>query len=210
MIEIVPPETLPLTTAQWQAALLPWISDAGSPYLDRLFGNTEHMRAAITLWLERPNSELSRERTRLAVIAGAEGERRIVGGHLILDGRMLAQCRQMDAIALLTQGPADQRQHRRAVLADTRSLFAPVPPDACYLSKIGILAEYRGRNFASRLLDDVLSQARKAGATELRLDVAAGNHAALALYRRAGLVICHEGKAEACGLHYFSMRLDLR
>lgn len=57
---------------------------------------------------------------------------------------------------------------------------------AARLYSIAVHPAARGRGLAASLLRRLERDAQKSGATELRLEVSAGNHAALALYRESG------------------------
>ena len=54
---------------------------------------------------------------------------------------------------------------------------------------LAIDSDYRGRGLGRRLLAACLEEARKRGYSEVRLEVAAGNEAALTLYRSFGFEI---------------------
>lgn len=69
---------------------------------------------------------------------------------------------------------------------------APMLGDRCELRRIAVLAEARGRGLGRDLLTSVLAAARTAGCARVELEVAATNHAALALYRHAGF--CEVGR----------------
>jgi ribosomal-protein-alanine N-acetyltransferase len=62
--------------------------------------------------------------------------------------------------------------------------------DEVELLLLAILPEERKRGLASRLLAELLAQARAAGARRALLEVAAGNAAAIACYRAAGFAEC--------------------
>lgn len=57
----------------------------------------------------------------------------------------------------------------------------------CELRRIAVRSTHRGRGIARDLLAAIVTGANGAGCERLRLEVAADNHAALALYTRAGL-----------------------
>ncbi|WP_300983978.1 GNAT family N-acetyltransferase [Roseicyclus sp.] len=65
---------------------------------------------------------------------------------------------------------------------DGFALVQIIPPEAELLT-IAITPTAQGKGHGRALLADVMAQARIAGATRLFLEVAADNHAALALYR---------------------------
>jgi ribosomal protein S18 acetylase RimI-like enzyme len=57
------------------------------------------------------------------------------------------------------------------------------------ISDICVLAPYRGRRIASRLLDALSERLRGAGVSRIRLGVLAANHAARAAYERSGFTL---------------------
>jgi len=57
---------------------------------------------------------------------------------------------------------------------------------AARLYSIAVHPTARGRGLAARLLRRLETDAQKSGAAEMRLEVSARNHAALALYRESG------------------------
>ncbi|HEY0003139.1 MAG TPA: GNAT family N-acetyltransferase [Actinoplanes sp.] len=66
-------------------------------------------------------------------------------------------------------------------LADWRMLRTTL-----FLNGLAVHADFRGGGLGRRLVDDGVAFARAMGAARLALDVATGNAAATALYRRAG------------------------
>ena len=65
---------------------------------------------------------------------------------------------------------------------------APVLFDTCELRRIAVVADARGRGHGRDLLSAVIAHARQTGCARTELEVAADNHAALALYRSLGFV----------------------
>jgi ribosomal protein S18 acetylase RimI-like enzyme len=53
---------------------------------------------------------------------------------------------------------------------------------------MGILAPYRGQGIGRRLLQAALQSAQAKGLIKIDLEVFASNHAAIALYERAGFI----------------------
>jgi ribosomal protein S18 acetylase RimI-like enzyme len=179
--------------------VLPWILEAGAPYLHWLLG--PETAEQIGRWMRRPSSEVAIGR---AVVTEVEGSP--VGGYVAVDGHELASCRIADALAAL----ADAREDRdlvRARIEGSRRLFTPVPEDAFYLSKLGVLGPYRERGFARGLLGRFLEQGHEHGYGRFRLDVAAGNRRAIDLYRLAGFEAVSEAALPDVGLGYVAMEL---
>ncbi len=60
--------------------------------------------------------------------------------------------------------------------------------DWAEIKAMWLVAEARGSGLAARMLDALIAAATVEGAATLRLETGVANHAALALYRRAGFV----------------------
>lgn len=58
--------------------------------------------------------------------------------------------------------------------------------DRAWIGGFGVAPEYRGHGYATQLLESLEQAARERGARTVQLEVLAGNHAAIALYRNAG------------------------
>jgi ribosomal-protein-alanine N-acetyltransferase len=72
--------------------------------------------------------------------------------------------------------------HAVTLAQDGFALVQIIPPEAELLT-IAVSPDAQGKGHGRALLASVMAQARIAGATRLFLEVAADNHAALALYR---------------------------
>ncbi|HEY3849810.1 MAG TPA: GNAT family N-acetyltransferase [Steroidobacteraceae bacterium] len=57
---------------------------------------------------------------------------------------------------------------------------------AAFITSVSVAAERRGEGIATRLLEDCIQHARRAGFTLIRLSVDRGNAAAIRLYERCG------------------------
>ena len=182
------------------AAYSRWILDAGNPYLGWFLGGPARALEIISEWRSRKSSELSLARA----TALLEGER-VLGGYIALRGRDLARCRKADLLWLLKRCSAAERRDLSQRLENSRELFAPVPAEHCYLSKIGLLPEYRGQGFGSFLLDAFISASVEKGYDTLRLDVCADNQAAIRLYRRRGFEVIGEAELAPLGVWYLAM-----
>jgi putative acetyltransferase len=58
------------------------------------------------------------------------------------------------------------------------------------IKRMWVVPAARGQGFSQAILDDLAARARGAGVTLLRLETGVQNHAALALYARAGFTRC--------------------
>lgn len=183
--------------------VLPWVHEAGNPYYDWMFGGTEPARPVIARWMSRPSSEIAVRR----VLLWFEDERP-VGGFIGMDGRTLASCRKADLMATVRMFSGEDRAACVRRLSSARAVFAPVGPDDFYLSKLGVLGEYRRRQHGRRLLQGFLSTGEHEGYSRFRLDVAADNKAAISLYESAGFDVVAEASGAPDEIAYVAMRLD--
>lgn len=96
------------------------------------------------------------------------------------------------------------------LLCPTGMALARVAADESELLTIGVLPEARGQGVGRHLLSQVIAEVKSRGAACLLLEVAETNHAAQALYHRAGFQ--HAGLRRnyyAPGAHAALLRLDL-
>jgi ribosomal protein S18 acetylase RimI-like enzyme len=151
--------------------------------------------------MHRSSSEVAIGRVVVAELEGAP-----IGGYVAVEGRSLSACRIADAIAALTEAGAGAGA-LRARMEASKHLFSPVPADAFYLSKLGVLVPHRGKGFARGLLARFLEHGRAAGFDRFRLDVHSGNERAIELYRRAGFDAASETTVSGTSLAYLAMEL---
>ncbi|HXF97262.1 MAG TPA: GNAT family N-acetyltransferase [Gaiellaceae bacterium] len=161
--------------------VLDLIHEAGNPYYNWFFGGPEPARAALEALFASASSEISAARVTLLLTGDA-----LAGMFIGLDGRELAECRLADALLLFRSAQGEERtaliRHAKAA----RDLFATVPSDAYYLSKIGVARAARGQGLGRMLLDRFLAEGRRKGYRRFWLDVPATNSRALALYSSRG------------------------
>jgi ribosomal protein S18 acetylase RimI-like enzyme len=181
-------------------AVVPLVHDAGRPYFDWLFGGPEAARRRLAGWSARASSEVALERV---TVLFEDGEP--AGLFVALPGAELAACRKADAVALLQETESSERRAVMERLAAVRSLFAPVAEGEWYLSKLAVLPARRGRGLGGRLADAYLAAGAEQGFTRYRLDVDAGNTAALGLYESRNFRIAHDRSSEAAGLRYLGL-----
>jgi ribosomal protein S18 acetylase RimI-like enzyme len=178
------------------------IHQAANPYYDWFFGGREPARAAIERGLRSPASELSAARVTVLV----EEEDVLAGLFVALGGADLAVARKSDALAALASAPEAGRRDLIARMGEARELFDPVGAGEYYLSKIAVSERLRGRGVGRRLLTAYLDAGRRAGFRRFRLDVAADNTAAIALYRATGFAI--RSNRERAGMRYAALVLE--
>lgn len=186
-------------TEQYLPHVLPWVHDAGNPYFDYLFDGSDHARENITDWLRRPSSEIALERVRLLQQDG-----QIVGGFIGLSGVELQKCRKADMMILMKTF-ATQKESLLNRLAATRKLFSPVPDDTYYLSKLGVLPDFRQKGWGRKLTQAFIATGRELGFSRFQLDVCKDNHAAVNLYSKLGFQIKQESSTGIEALRYYSM-----
>jgi len=181
--------------------VLPWVHDAGNPYFDYLFGDSDSAQENIMSWMRRPSSEIAIERCRIL-----QQDERIVGGFVGLNGAELKKCRKADMMVLMKTF-SSQKEVLLNRLAALRALFRPVPDDTYYLSKLGVLPQFRGIGLGRKLTKAFLTTGKKQGFSRFQLDVSCDNIAAVHLYSNLGFQIDKESSAGEETLRYYSMVL---
>jgi ribosomal protein S18 acetylase RimI-like enzyme len=90
-----------------------------------------------------------------------------------------------------------------------RRLFAPVPDDVFYLSKLGVAAAARQAGRGSQLVGAYVTRGETLGFRRFWLDVHAGNLPAIRLYRAAGFRVRSTTAGDGGDLTYLRMSLEL-
>jgi GNAT superfamily N-acetyltransferase len=190
------------TPERFIAAVLPWVVEAGRPFFDWYFG-TDRVEGIVRAWMVRPSSEIAISRATVAKTG-----RTVVGGFIALDGTTLRTCRLADAIATLwhEEDPARHGAMRERISA-AGGLFPAVESDTLYLSKIGVLPEFRGRGLGRWLVERSMERCRRQGLRRMRLDVSATNVTALRLYRSMGFIVVSRSQIPGTSLRYLAMAL---
>jgi ribosomal protein S18 acetylase RimI-like enzyme len=183
--------------------VLSWVHESGNPYYDWFFGGPERARSALADWMTRPSSEVFEARTTLMVERG-----RVIGGYIALSEADLRECRAADAVASIRAVGRAGIASLRERLEAARLLFPPPEPGELYLSKMGLLQEYRGAGRGRALLEEFLAASRARGFRRFRLDVWTQNRPALCLYRSVGFETVAESRAAAADLTYAQMSLE--
>jgi len=179
------------------------IHEAGNPYLDWFFGDSERARLTLERWVRRSSSEYALGRVR-TVFAGDD----LAGIYVGLGGAELAACRKADAVTVFKEAGAEGRSALRDRLAQRRGLFPEVTDDEFYLSNIGVAASQRGKGLCRQLLDMYLAEGRAAGYSRFRLDVSSANVPAQRLYETFGFRTFHDYSTPDGQLSYRSLILD--
>jgi len=180
--------------------VLPWVHEAGCPYFDWFFGDAEAAQATLDSWMRRPSSEVFAGRMTLLT----DGDRAI-GGFIALGGAELESCRGADTIAAIKDAGRDGLTELRERLEAGKELFVSVGHGDFYLSKIGVLDEFRGRRLGTMLLQRYLADGEEAGFRRFRLEVWSGNEPAIRFYRGFGFDVVAESTSPRAGLTYVSM-----
>ncbi|HXV94447.1 MAG TPA: GNAT family N-acetyltransferase [Pseudonocardia sp.] len=184
--------------------VLSWVHEAGNPYLSWLLGGPEAASAVLAARMRDPASEISvRDATLLRDDTGET-----IGGYIALPGAELARRRRADAVAYLQSAGRAGRAALTARMQDARDLFAPVEPDAFYLSKIGVRPGERGHGHGRVLLDHFLAAGAATGTRLFALDVSEGNAGAIHLYESRGFRTVARSRLPGTDIAYVSMRLD--
>ena len=156
---------------------------ASRPYGDFVYGGDALHAAVHEYLLDGGAAEFAPPEGKLALIDGE-----VVGMLAVLSGAVLRR-RRMHSAYRISRSPfitADTDLTQRIHLA-AGTLLRPEDHDL-YVSRIAIAPAARGRGLADAMLKRVLREARAAGAPRCVLEVAPGNAAAIALYRRHGFV----------------------
>jgi ribosomal protein S18 acetylase RimI-like enzyme len=188
---------------RWIAETLPWIHEAGNPYYDWLFGGAAEAESALTAWMRRPSSEVFVGRLRLLVDNG-----RMVGGFIALPGSELADCRRMDAVATMQAVAPEERRSVLARMRSARGLFTTLSAQDFYLSKMGVVPHHRGAGHGATMVRQYLDVGIALGYRQFRLDVWAGNRAAVHLYEAAGFRVLRESSVDQGRMTYLDMALE--
>jgi ribosomal protein S18 acetylase RimI-like enzyme len=189
---------------RWVPEALPWVHEAGNPYYDWFFGGRERALTMLRDWMRRTSSEVFVGRSVLLVESG-----RPAGGFIALGGDELQHCRRADAVAAMEAAGREGRGRLLARMREAHELFAPVPADVFYLSKMGVVTAARGAGRGGRLVREYLSTGTALGFRRFCLDVCAGNTAAVRLYRAAGFRVGRTGCSDEAAMTYLRMNLEL-
>jgi ribosomal protein S18 acetylase RimI-like enzyme len=181
--------------------VLAWVHEAGNPYFDFVLGGGE-ARSVVATMMRNDRSEIAIRRAHVLL----ERERPI-GGFIALPGHELPRARQTDLLTMMKEVGRDEIATLRARLAETKGLFPPVAPEDYYLSKMGLLPEWRGQGLGKRLLKEYVAKGEASGFRRFSLDVSEDNRAAVNLYRAAGFEVVE--RTEGAGMAYLAMRLVL-
>ena len=181
----------------------PLVHEAGNPYLDWFFGDAARTRATLEEWMGRASSEYCVDDMRGLFVDGE-----LSGAYGAFGPAELAVRRKADALTAFKEAGREGRIELAAKLEERRGLFPPVEDGQFYLSNIGVVADRRGRGVGRALLEAFLADGRERGFAAFRLDVHAGNAAALRLYDTAGFRVVHEHTVGSNGMSYCSLVLD--
>jgi ribosomal protein S18 acetylase RimI-like enzyme len=163
--------------------LLPWVHAAGNPYFDWLFGSAARARDVLATWMARSTSEVAVTGVTALYVGEAAA-----GGYVAWPSEEVTERRWADAQALFKAFSGPERQALRLRLSAAATLFVPPEPASYYLSKVGVLAPYRGRGHGRRLVERYLEEGARLGHQSFSLDVSADNAAAVRLYQALGFV----------------------
>jgi ribosomal protein S18 acetylase RimI-like enzyme len=191
-----------LETERYAGGVLSWVHQAGRPYFDWFFEGEERARSVLAEWVTRPSSEAYIGRA-VVLLDGDEA----VGGFIGLGGDELAHCRQADAVAVLRATPHESWPVLKTRIRASEELFPPVAQDELYLSKMGVVEKSRRRGLGRQLVAEYLGRGKADGFRRFRLDVWAGNEAAVGLYRACGFRVAHESRSELADMTYLAMTL---
>jgi GNAT superfamily N-acetyltransferase len=132
-----------------------------------------------------------------------------VGGFIALKGAELATCRRNDALAAVANTSSERRPELLSRLSLGRELLPETSSDDLYLSRMGVLAQVRGRGYGRAILLEHLRQGIRQGFCRFSLDVWSGNAPAIGLYTSVGFRPERRHHVEAVGMTYVRMGLEV-
>jgi ribosomal protein S18 acetylase RimI-like enzyme len=195
--------TAPDLDGRMGAEVLAWVCAAGNPYFEFLFGSAEKATKILSDWMIRPSSEISITRTSIMLV-GSD----LVGGFVAMGGVDLKKARKADTIALAKVKDPNERAFIVARLSDCAQLFSTTLDGEYYLSKMGIVPQFRGLGYARLLLKQYLDEGHSLGYKKYRLDVHVDNQAAIRCYDICGFKIERFGQSRDGSLKYYSMTYE--
>ena len=186
--------------------LAPWIHEASCPFADWYFATPELAVEILREWMQRPTAEVFVGRA-IVMMEPEMGE--AVGCLIALSGADLAASRSADFLAFcreLGTGP-DVDDVLSELVPASRELFPDVGDDELYISRVAIDPARRGKGLGRELVAHALETFRARGFRRFRLDVSAGNPAAIRSYEAVGLRVIGSQNSPAAGLTYCTMVL---
>ena len=180
-------------------AIVPWVREADRHFYD-IFLDGNNIDHVLRRWIGRDSSEIALRRTRLLIC-----DDRIAGGYVALAGSELPGCRQADLLDLAREMGNGSYAALRARMDDLSDLFAAVEDHDFYLSKLGLLPDFKDRDLRPELMDDCLRRARQGGFGRVRVDVAENDKDHLAFFEGYQFRPIYRGKTRATELRYLSL-----
>ncbi len=163
--------------------IAPLVYSSGPAAFDFIFSHRTSLNSIefLSQTLRKPSGEFGYKNHRVAEINGA-----IVGVATSFSGReslsfMLVAIRQI----LRYYGPFRAPGIMRRGL-QIESIIAPPKKDEFCIAHVGVHPDHRRRGIGRKIMEYMVSEAKKAGFSKLVLDVSAENPAALSLYESLG------------------------
>jgi ribosomal protein S18 acetylase RimI-like enzyme len=187
-----------------RSRLLPFILDASQPYARCFYGDDRSAAMAFSVLMQEHESALSLDK--VAILYDTSEP---CGMYIAVPGLELMRSRRRQLVAALRLvGPSGLAALKCRIQA-LDCLFPPVAGTEFYLSKLAVASSKRRRGFGEALLSHYLGRGLRLGFRRFRLDVHAGNGAAIRLYDRLGFRVTCRNHTELCDLQYLSMVLSL-
>lgn len=168
-----------------------------------LFGNPAAALLRLESWVGSSNSELSTQKVTLAM-----ADQLPVGLFVALPGAEVPDRRRKDIVGLIKACKPPERAALKSFLSAFSAASAPVAEREFYLRALAVDAAYRGFGIGRTLMEKFLAEGEAKGFSRFRVDVAADNGAALALYRSFGFRTTHTALAPPFGKMLCSMALN--
>jgi ribosomal protein S18 acetylase RimI-like enzyme len=131
-----------------------------------------------------------------------------VGAFLALHGAEVHKRRSIDTLYVMKDCKPERRTLLKQLLTPFAAAHEPLGDDEFYLRSLAVDEGQRGRGFARALLQRFLDDGAAAGYRRFRLEVAADNRPALALYQRMGFTTFREAEIAGFGWSTCLMRLE--
>lgn len=185
--------------------LASWVLDTEPELFSWIFDGTEAAQAGLKTWVMRNHSAFSGTQATILWVDGLAA-----GTTIAWPGDEYASRHRTDTMSLIQSCRSDQRQALRQRLSAIMNRdAAPVRQDDWYIQTVALEPNHRGRGLSRPLLDRCLEQGKAAGFQQARLEVRAGNTAAVQLYLKTGFTIISEYLGPPFGVPVCSMARPL-
>ena len=185
----------------FQDRLASWVYDTDRELFDWIFDGMAAAREGLRTSVTRPNSEFSGTQATVLLVDGQPA-----GATIAWPGVECSARHRADTLALIQRcGPEQRQALKQRLSAIQGASTALVRPDDWYIRSLALEPERRGCGLSRPLLDRCLEDGTAAGCRRARLEVRAGNTAAVRLYLKAGFTVIEESTDPHFGWAVYSM-----